>query len=146
MAESRSTKIISTMKWIRTSKLSMKNSLSRGRVGCKRVLLQTINEVHLGGGGYPLSGATAKAVPPSIAPKMIACSQVLEFMGCVLKNTTVRGRVWCKLLDAPILTLDVTVRDARSNEHELLKPFLRDPVVRAHDLSPRPFPPASPQR
>ena len=26
-----------------------------------------------------------------------------------LENATVRGRVWYKLLDAPVLTLDVTV-------------------------------------
>jgi len=26
-----------------------------------------------------------------------------------LENATVRGRDWCKLLDAPVLTLDVTV-------------------------------------
>jgi len=33
----------------------------------------------------------------------------LEMLRGFLGNATVRGRAWYKLLDAPVLTLDVTV-------------------------------------
>ena len=50
------------------------------------------------GGGWTVTN-------PTEAGRMHKQQEVHNY----LEKATVRGRAWCKLLDAPVLTLDVTV-------------------------------------